>query len=225
MAEKNKTSEIACLARKEKRLLAEDAEEFVYLYLFGIGLAFGGWIMENCYKFVTQGVIDCRFHLLPFLSPYALIPFLFRFLIRDPDRIAVFGRRVFRKDCKKNKILSNLLCFLILSLSFFFGELAVGNLWEILFRVQLWNYGLFRIRLTQYAALVPTLGHGCASFLLFRFLYPPTLNLIRKKIPFRTAKRICLTLGVSIVLDTLLTMAHIAVFGKAPMYWTVRLRG
>ncbi len=197
--------------------------EFVYLYLFGIGVAFVGWIAENTARLVTQGVWDCRFHILPFISPYALIPFAFHILLRDPDEIAFFGKKVFKKRTKYTAVASNLLCIALICSAVFLGELAIGNMWEKLFGVQLWNYSAFPLQVTQYAGLIPAIGYGGGAYLIFRFIYKPLLKAITQKVNFSVAKTICCTLGVLIILDTLAMALQIAIFKQPPVYWSVKL--
>lgn len=197
--------------------------EFVYLYLFGILVAALGWIAENSAKFAVQGIIDCRFHLLPFISVYALVPFAFCIMLGDPDRIAVFGHRLFKKDNKATRVASNVLSCLLICSAVFLGELAVGNLWEIFFGAELWNYSNFPLQVTQYAGLIPTLCYGGGAFLLFRFVYKPVLGLL-KKIDYNVAKAICSTLGVLIILDTCMMGLYTAIMHEPPMYWQLVLR-
>lgn len=197
--------------------------EFVYLYLFGIGTALLGWVAENAARLATQGILDCRFHMLPFISPYALIPFAFHIALGDPDSIAFFGHKLFKKDSLKNKILSNILCFTLICTFVFLGELAIGNMWDYCFGVQLWNYSSFPLQVTQYAGLIPTLGYGGGAYLIFRLVYKPLMGVIRRKVNYTAAKAICATLGVAIVLDTLIMAIHIAVLGQPPVYWSVKL--
>lgn len=97
----------------------------------------------------------------------------------------------------------------------------MGNLWDALFGVQLWNYGNMPLHVTQYAGLIPTLGYGGGAYLLFRFVHRPLLKYLRRKVNFNVAKVICCTLGVLIVLDTCIMGIHIAVVGQAPMYWSI----
>ena len=47
----------------EKKRLTVFGVECVYLYLVGLGFAKLGWIVENCYRIATKGIVDCRFHL------------------------------------------------------------------------------------------------------------------------------------------------------------------
>ena len=194
--------------------------EFVYLYLFGIFVAFLGWAGENTAGALTKGVVDSRFHLLPFISPYALIGPAVHIALGDPDDLTVFGKRLFREKNWKTRVLSNLICYVILCTMVFLGELAVGNLWDVLFGVRLWDYRGWPLTLTQYTSIVTTVGFGTAAYLVLRFVYKPMLRLIRTKVPFRVAKWICLTLGIAIVLDTCWMILHRALFGTGPVYWS-----
>lgn len=210
-------------AVKEKKRFTVMGVEFVYLFLFGIGIAGLGWIAENTVKIISQGMFDCRFHLLPFISPYALIPFAFQILMGDPDNLAIFGHKLFKTESKKNKVLSNVICVALIIGAVFLGELAIGTMWEKLFGVQLWNYSQLPLQINQYAGLFPAIGYGGGAYLIFKFIYKPLLNLMRRKVNFNVAKWICCTLGVLIVLDTLIMSVQIIAFGQPPMYWQVHL--
>lgn len=211
-------------AQKDKKRFTVMGVEFVYLYLFGIAFAGLGWLAENIVKIISQGCFDCRFHLLPFISPYALIPFAFQILLGDPDNLAVFGHKLFKKGSKKSKLLSNLLCVALICGAVFVGELAIGSMWEALSGVQLWNYSNLPLQVNQYAGLFPAIGYGGGAYLIFKFIYKPLLGVIRRKVNFSVAKIICLTLGVLIVLDTSIMAIQIIATGQAPTYWQVRLR-
>ena len=193
--------------------------EVVYLYLFGIFVAFLGWAGENSIRAINLGILDSRFHILPFISPYLLVSFAIHLVIGDPDHLTVFGKQIFKKRGVKSCVLSNLICYVMLCMGVFLGELVVGNLWEIFFGVQLWDYRGWPLTLTQYTSIVTTLGFGTAAYVVVRFIYKPMMKLIRTKVPFRVAKWICLTLGVAIVLDTVWMNIQMAMWGEAPLYW------
>lgn len=196
--------------------------EVVYLALVGICTALIGWLAENTVKALSEGVIDSRFHILPFISPYALVPFAVHIFLGNADSLTVFGRRIFRGDSVTSKLLSNLTCYLVICLAVFLGEFAVGNLWEVCFGVQLWNYSGLPLQVTQYAGLIPSLGYGTGAYVLFKFLYPALYKLFRR-IPFRVAKGVSVVLGTLIVLDTLLMAVGIMVTGEAVQLWRVVL--
>lgn len=206
----------------EKRLKIFGVE-FVYLYLLGIIFAFAGWIAENAVKAVTGGVIDSRFHVLPFISPYALIPFALHICFGEADDIAFFGKRIFKTKTLKTKILSNVIVFGVTCSAVFLGELGVGNLWDKCFGVQLWNYSNLPLQVTQYAGLIPSLGYGAGAYIIFKFAQGPFLKLMQKKQPFKVAKIIDCTLGVAIVLDTLAMVLQIIILNEAPLLWQIKL--
>ncbi len=206
-----------------KRLMIYGVE-FVYLYVLGICAAFLGWLAENVVHMIIVGNIDSRYHLLPFISPYALVVFAFHIAVGDMDRLTVFGHRVFKKDNIRTKVLSNAIILLLFCCLVFFGELAVGNLWDKCFGVQLWNYIDYPLHLTRYASVVTALEFGGGCYILFRFLYTPALKLVRGHMNFKAARIICCTLGIAIVLDTCWMMLCIMIFHSAPMYWSIRVR-
>ena len=80
----------------EKKRLTLFGVEVVYLYLLGIFLAGLGWIAENVVQLITHGIISSKFHILPFISAYALIVFAVQIFLGDPDDIAIFGKHIFK---------------------------------------------------------------------------------------------------------------------------------
>lgn len=195
-------------------------EEFVYLYMTGILTAFIGWVAENTVKLVSSGVVDSRFHLLPFISPYALIPIALHVMLGDPDNVCIFGKTIFRQRNTKSLVLSNIISLAVICGAVFVGEFVVGNLWEKLFGVRLWNYSNQPLHLTQYVSLFSALGYGTGAYLLFRFVLRPSVRYFRQKINYDTAVAVCCTLGLWIVLDTLFMCLQIVLFREPPVYWT-----
>ena len=205
---------------KEKKRFTIFGVEVVYLYFFGIGVAFLGWIVENAFKFFVSGWFDSRFHFLPFISPYASLPLAFHIALGSPDDVCLFGWKIFKVRTRKTVILSNILTYFLMSLFVFLGELAVGNLWDVLFDVQLWNYHNLPLNVTQYTSIATTLGFGLFAYVIFKFIYKPILAFLRKKVNYNVAKWICLTLGIAIILDTVRMIISMAIIGEAPNFWT-----
>jgi uncharacterized membrane protein len=206
----------------EKKRFKVMGVEFIYLYLVGMVFAFIGWIAENAFKFAVSGVIDARFHVLPFIAIYISISFAFHIALRSPDDIVIFGKRIFKEQTLKTKILSNLISFLSISCVVFLGELAVGNLWDILFDVKLWNYSSHPLHLTRYTSIISTFGFGGGAYLIFKFIYNPLLNFFKNKLSFKTAKIIVSTLGVLIAIDGIMMIILSIVLGEAPMLWRIQ---
>ncbi len=194
--------------------------EFVYLFFLGIGMAFLGWLAENTFKFFASGTVDSRFHIFPFLSPYMLVVFAYHILLRDPDDPACFGRKLFKRIDTKRKVGMRAAMWLLMCCMVFVGEFVIGNLWDILFGVQLWHY-TSALTVTQYAGVFQALGYGTGAYLIFVFLYKPALKWATEKVPFNVAKTIDIALGSLIILDSLFMVICIICFHKAPMYWTI----
>lgn len=195
--------------------------ELVYLYIFGIIIAFVGWAAENMVRLINHGYIDSRFHLLPFISPYALIVFAFHIALRDPDELVLFGKKIFKEKTKKTVIYSNIISYFAICAFVFLGELAVGNFWELTVGVKLWDYHAWPLNVTQYTSVVSTFGFGTGAYLIFRFIYKPFLNFIRTKMNYKVAKFITLTLGMLIIIDTCIMMVRLGMStdGRLEQYW------
>lgn len=195
--------------------------ELVYICFTGIVAAFIGWIAENSVKLISSGVVDSRFHILPFISPYALVPAALHVLLGDPDDLTVFGKKVFARKTKSSKAISNLFSLVVICLTVFLGEFTVGNLWERLFGVRLWDYSSQPLHLTQYVSILSATGYGVGAFLLFKYVFRPFTLAIRNRMSYEVASNLCLTLGTLIVADTLIMFAIIAATGSAPVYWSL----
>lgn len=215
---------IKALKEKETTFIASFKRDFAYLGVMAITIAFLGWVIENLLRGIAVGVIDCRYHLLPFISPYGLAAFAVYLAIGDPNDVAFFGKKLFKKKTKATIVWSNAFCFLFPCLFIFFGEMLVGHVWQWCFGVELWDYNNQPLHITQYTGILPSVGGGIACFFAIKFLFYPVLDFLRRKMPKKLAVWLCLTLGVIIVLDTAFISVHSVLFGHAPMYWSITLR-
>lgn len=210
-------------SEKKKEALKLFGTETAYLCVFAIGVSFIGWLTENIFRLVTHGVIDSRYHILPFIWPYGGAFFAFHALLRSTDDVAFFGKRLFKKQTKKSKLYSNLISVISLCVGVFLSELIVGNLWDKLFGVKLWNYTKMPFHVTRYAGLYTSLGFGVGAYLLFKYPYQPIMRFIKTKIGYKASVVIAWTVGVPIVLDALFMMGRIVLFGKAGSWWRFKL--
>ena len=203
----------------EKQPVKLYGTELVYLLLMSVITTLIGWLGENTTKLIGQGFIDSRFHLLPFIGPYGLIVFAVHLCFGSPDNICFFGHYLFKNPSKKTKVWSNIITLVIMCSFVFLGELTFGNLWDVCFGVQLWNYTGHLCCVTQYTCLESTLGVGTAVYLIFKFIYQPLLHWIQKHVSIKTAKWIICTLGVLILLDEIRLICYMIFTGAAPNYW------
>lgn len=216
-------AEMPVTVAKTKKRLMLFGNEFVYIYVLAIIASFIGWLVENISRLIGMGTLDSRFHVLPFISPYGLAVFAMYIVLGDTDSITIFGKKVFKKNTTKTKILSNLISFLLISAFVFFGELGFGNLMEACFGVQLWNYSSQPLHVTQYAGLFTTLGFGAGAWFIMKFCFYPALRFLQRKMNYKAAVVLVLTLGIAIVLDTCAMVLQVIITGQAPVYWSVKL--
>ena len=208
------------LYKEEGRLKIFDVE-FYYLWLLGILFAFVGFVGENTFKAFTDGYIDSRFHILPFIGCYALVPFAIYIALGSTDDLRLFGYEIFKNKDLKSKILSNILCFLIISTFVFLGELLIGNMWEYFFNVKLWDYSGMFLAITQYTCLFATVLYGGLAYLFFKFIFNPLLKLFKAKISYKAARIICLSLGSLLIIDELRLMITIMLTNSCPHFWKI----
>lgn len=197
--------------------------EVAYLFFLGMLTSMVGWIAENLARLVTQGILDSRYHLLPFIPVYGMVVFAVHLVFGDPDDLCFFGKKLFKESTKKTKILSNLTCLLMMYAAVFFGELIVGNAWELISGVQLWDYSSMPLSVTQYAGLIPTIGYGTGAFLLFRFVLRPLIELMQRKANYKLVVLFNCIFGCLMFADDIAMFLQVAILGEAPVYWQIVL--
>ncbi len=177
-----------------------------------------GWLAENIGKIYFSHCVDDRFHLLPFILPYGLAYLAMHVALGDTDDIGFFGKKLFKNKSLKTKILSNVLYILIICFFVFFGELAVGNMYEAITGTALWNYSGRFLHVTRYVCLMSTLGFGVGAYLLMKFVLTPLYSLLLSK-GNKTAILIAdCTLGALVVADSI-SMILITFITKTPPHW------
>lgn len=194
------------------------------LSAFGIIIAFAGWVMENIGCIIAKGAIDCRFHFLPFIPEYALIPFAFDLLLGTADDLAPFGKHIFKKKSTKNKVLSNILCLAVICLAIYLGEEGVGNFMEMTNGAVLWDYTEMPMHFSKYTCVLSVFGLGIVSYLVFKFIFPPVTKFFMKKAESPTFRKVVLTLDVLMIIDASIMIVTTMITGQGPLYWEIHVR-
>ncbi len=193
-----------------------------YISCLAIIFSFFGWLVENIARAVMVGTIDNRFHILPFIPVFGLISFA-AYIFGNPDKLSFFGHTLFKKNTIANKVMSNILYFLVVYAMVFLGELAIGNAWEAVFGVKLWDYSSQPFHLTQYSSLYTTLGFGSGAYLLLRFGYWPFFRMLKAKV--KPSSSGFFIWGYSLLLiDMLVMIIATAVSGEPPVYWSIDIK-
>ncbi len=195
--------------------------EAAYLFFLGIITSMVGWIAENLVRLVSLGILDSRTHVLPFIPVYGMVVFALQIVFGDPDDMSPFGHKLFREKTAKTMVLSNVICVLTACLAVFLGELVVGNAWELISGVSLWDYSTLPLSVTQYAGLIPSLGYGIGAYLLYRFVLRPLLKLLQRKANYRAIVIVNCVLGCLMFADDIAMILQVLILQEAPVYWQI----
>lgn len=190
------------------------------LCFFSIIFSAIGWIVENLSRLFAYGIIDNRFHILPFIGVYGLIPFAF-ITIGKPNEFSFFGHELFKKENKITKILSNMIYFLIICFAIYFGEIIVGTAYEKLAGIKLWDYSNKPFHFTSYTYLRSILGFGIWTYLLSKLFFFPLYNrLLKNERKEMTTFRYLYTI---LLIDAIFMMIRTIVTKKKTIYWTINI--
>lgn len=193
-------------------------KDFIYVIFIIIIVSFLGFVLENITKLLSGGYADNRYLILPFILPYGLAILVMYIFFGKTNSIRIFNKKIFKNENKINIILSNILYFLTASFITFVGELIVGNLFDFLVGVELWDYSNHKLHFTKYTCLEFNLAFGAIIYLFMKFLFYPLLIFLKKHIHVKLALKIDYILGSLIVLDTLIMIIYTLV-NKEPFIW------
>lgn len=190
-------------------------------FLLMILMAAVGWLAENTVKLVSQGVIDNRYHILPFIFPYGLAFLAMHIALGDTDALTVFGKKVFKEKTRRTAVLSNIIYVSVVCFFVFVGELAVGNFYELATGAVLWDYSALPLCLTKYVCLFSVIGYGVGAYLLMKLVFYPLLKLLYNRANLTAVLAVDCSLGTLVVLDSVCMIIITLVTGTAPVYWTL----
>lgn len=212
--------------RKEKKVKSRKTffgVPLTALMLVAVVFSHIGWWVENIARIILTGKFDARFYILPFISAYGTIPFAFHGILRSPDDIRFCGKRLPISDSKYGRVITNVLALLCMILFVFAAELLVGNAFDLLFGVKLWNYSGHPLHFTRYTGVLTSLGFGTGAFVLYKTVYKWLLSAFCSA-PGRVVTVVACVLSALILLDTLNMILYTAVVGEAPMLWSINVR-
>ncbi len=209
--------------KRERKKLTFFGVPFACIALVAVVFSHIGWLVENIARAFLVGEIDARFYILPFISAYGAIPFAFHAILRSPNDIKFFGKELPLKEGLRARIIKNVIAYIMMVLFVYIAELAVGNLWDKLFGVKLWDYRSYPLNFTRYTSLPTSLAFGTGGFILYKTVYKWLLNAFCNA-PYKIITVLAAVLGILIILDTVNMILYMAVMKDAPMLWSIDLR-
>lgn len=193
----------------------------VYIGVMMVIASLIGWVSENVFRVITVGIIDSRFMYLPFLGIYGLCILALYGLFGTPDKFRFLHKLVLGG---KDKTWARYIYYcLVVAAAVMIGEIAVGSFCEAFSGKILWNYSAIPLHFTKYTSVPTTAAITTGVFLLMKFGFTPLMDLMERKLSYKAAKIICLTLWILVYLDTAWFMVRIVAFGDAGFIWKITL--
>lgn len=194
--------------------------KLVHILIMVIIMSFAGFVVENIFRFLRDGVINSRRQILPFLFAYGIAVFVLYIVVGTPKEMRFFKWKLFRKNNKLSKFGKDFCYFLILFAFIFFGEIMFGTFVEAVSGIVLWDYTGIPLRFTKYTSIPTALLLAVGLLLFMRFVFEPLMRKI-EKIPEKVAWIIDLALGIPIVLDWLLMLVLMLGFQYSENWWMI----
>lgn len=207
----------------EKKHLKIHKTEIVYIFLIAVGAAFLGWIIENIVRMISVGIIDNRYHVLPFIAPYGFAIFAMYIMLETPDDVSFFGIKIFKKPHKWQKFLNHIVYIAIVSGFVFAGELLVGSFYEWVTGLSLWDYSDLPLHFTKYAGLIPALGYGIMAYIMMLF-FKPCVNFLKKHFTYKTCLIVAWVMSTLVICDNIIMIIMTLVTDCKPIYWQICIR-
>lgn len=160
-------------------------DKFCYLFLIFLLGCFIGWIYEEIFYWITEGMLQNRGILYgPWLPIYGI------------GALGIY----FLKPLKKYPVLLFLLCIAVTGVV----EYIIGFLSIKLFGLRLWDYhGLF-LNIGGIICLRSVVSFGIMG-LLFHYILEPIGKRLYDKVPFAIIKLICLVFLLLLLIDCVLS--------------------
>lgn len=181
-----------------------------------ITVSFLGFCIENIWIAATQGVINNRNMLLPFLWGYGLAIFVIYLLFGTPDTPKLFTRDL----SIGSGALSALYYFVIAFLCVCIGEIIVGYAIEWGCDIIWWDYTVLPLHITRYTS-VPTSAAFAALITVFmKYLLKPLISLFDRANP-SVLSVVAICLAILLSLDMLNSLIYMIQNGDTMHVWSI----
>lgn len=196
--------------------------KLVYVLLMVLVMSFAGFVVENLFRLLRDGVINSRRQILPFLFAYGIAVFVMYVAIGTPREMRLFKWSIFKKESKLSSASKYVCYFLVVFAFIFFGEMMFGTFVEWVSGVVLWDYTGIPLRFTKYTSIPTALGLAAGILLFMRFVFEPLMKKF-EKMDESTAWIIDLSVGIPIVIDWLVMLILMLGFQFSENWWSITL--
>ena len=192
------------------------------LFLMMLCMSLAGFLVENLFRLLRDGVLNSRRQILPFLFAYGIAVFALYVVVGTPREMRFFGWKLFKKNSKLSVTAKYFLYWLILFAGVFFGEILFGTFVEWVSGIVLWDYTGIPLSFTKYTSIPTALGLSVGVMLFMRFIFEPLMKKL-DKIPDKVLLGIDIGLGVPIVIDWLIMLVLMLGFGISKNWWIIQV--
>lgn len=203
---------------KTKKILGYTVAQYAMFTLF---CSFAGFLTENISRILTQGILDSRFMLLPFIMPYGLGVLAAYLALGRPSEFRFFGWHFIKGDDKKSRNLRRTLYYITAYVMITLGEMGYGLLVEATTGKQLWNYSNIPTHITQYTSLLTSLLFTTGVFAVMEYLMPALMRFFERISSSTAVVVISLSLFVLALADMLFMMLRLFITGTAKAWWRI----
>lgn len=168
------------------------------LIMIIVFVSFLGFVVENVFRSYSEGIMDNRNMVLPFLLGYGLAILAFFKLFGTPDSPLFWGKEIVLKTGFSSTLYYFAVAFLCVSV----GEIILGYLTEWCCGIVWWNYTDLPLHVTKYTSVPTSFLFALMITAFMKYLFNPMLDMFAK-IPIQTLSVMAITLIVLISIDFL----------------------
>ena len=137
-------------------------------------VSFLGFLVEDIWIGATEGYIDNRNMLLPFLSGYGLAVIGFYIVLGTPGKLRAAEKLDIHINRKWSFVIYFIAAFFLISLC----EILLGTFVERRFGFVYWNYSNLPLHLTKYTSVPTSLGFSLILTLFMEYSFTPIMSRI-----------------------------------------------
>lgn len=147
-------------------------KRFYALCMIAAIVSFLGFVVENIWLAFTQGCINNRSMIFPFLFGYGIAIALIYLILGTPNHPRLLGKKL-----ALNSELKRILFYLgAVMICVSLGEILLGTLVEKVCGFEWWNYTRIPLHITKYTSIPTSLAFGLIITTFMKFFFEPLMT-------------------------------------------------
>lgn len=147
-------------------------KRFYALCMIAAIVSFLGFVVENIWLAFTQGCINNRSMIFPFLVGYGIAIVLIYLILGTPNHPRLLGKKL-----ALNSELKRILFYLgAVMICISLGEILLGTLVEKVCGFEWWNYTWIPLHITKYTSIPTSFAFGLIITTFMKFCFEPLMT-------------------------------------------------